>query len=68
MLLLVALLAAPQVWSVLRGRHTEQMATGYYEASLEQKLQYGCFYLMLLCFLALMSHDVHLLLGHLRGS
>lgn len=68
LLLLVALLAAPQVWSVLRGNHGEQMAPGYYEATLEQKLQYGCFYLMLLGFLAIMSHDVHLLLGHLRTA
>ena len=68
LLLLVALLAAPQVWSVLRGHHGEQMAPGYYEATLEQKLQYGCFDLLLLCFLAIMSHDVHLLLGHLRTT
>ncbi len=66
MLLLVALLAAPQAWSVLRGQTHAQRPEGYYQATLEQKLQYGCVYLGMVAFLAIMSHDVHQMLGHLQ--
>lgn len=67
LLLLVAVLAAPQVWSVLRGRERHDKPEGYYRVSLEQRIQYACYYLALLGFLAIMSHDVHLMLSHLRS-
>lgn len=66
MLILVALLAAPQIWAVLRGQEQKDKPEGYYQVSLEHRLQYGCYYLALLAFLAVMSHDVHLMLSHLR--
>ena len=68
LLLLVAVLAAPQVWNVLRGREQHTKPEGYYTVSLEQRLQYACYYLALLGFLAIMSHDVHQMLNHLRVS
>lgn len=67
MLLLIALLAAPQLWSVLKGEHQQNVPEGYYQVPLEQRIQYGCYYLGLLAFLATMSHDVHLMLGTVRG-
>ena len=66
LLLLIALIAAPQLWSVLKGEHQQSLPEGYYQVKLEQRLQYGCYYLALLAFLASMSHDVHLMLGHLQ--
>ena len=66
LLLLIALIAAPQLWSVLKGEHQQSLPEGYYQVPLEQRLQYGCYYLALLAFLAAMSHDVHLMLGHLQ--
>ncbi|WP_409421222.1 site-2 protease family protein [Pseudaeromonas sp. ZJS20] len=65
LLLLVAVLAAPQVWGLLRGRLAQPAS--YYRASLEQKLQYGCYYLGLLAFLAIMSQHLHQQLAPLRG-
>lgn len=35
----------------------------YYEVSFENKLTYAVFYLGLACFLAVMSHEVFLMLG-----
>ena len=67
MLLLIALLAAPQLWSVLKGEHQQNAPEGYYQVPLEQRIQYACYYLGLLAFLATMSHDVHLMLATVRG-
>ena len=54
-----------QVWGLLRGRLAQPAS--YYRASLEQKLQYGCYYLGLLAFLAIMSQHLHQQLAPLRG-
>jgi Zn-dependent protease len=67
MLLLIALLAAPQVLSVLRGRAETSMPAGYYETPNEVRFRYAVWYLGLAAFLALMSHDVHLRLGEAMG-
>jgi Zn-dependent protease len=69
MLLLIALLAAPQVmqaWRHLRGQQ-DASQQAYYQASLEDKLTYGFAYLGLLAFLAVMVHDVHEMLGAARA-
>ncbi|MCC7257978.1 MAG: site-2 protease family protein [Gammaproteobacteria bacterium] len=63
MLILIALLAAPQVWAVLRGRAEAAMPAGYYETPTALRLRYAVWYLGLAAFLALMSHEVHLRLG-----
>jgi Zn-dependent protease len=60
MLILIALLAAPQVLSVLRGQAEAAMPAGYYETPLAVRVRYGVWYLGLAAFLALMSHEVHL--------
>ena len=67
MLILILLLAAPQLWSVIKGEHQQNVPEGYYQVPLEQRIQYGCYYLGLLAFLATMSHDVHLMLATVRG-
>lgn len=66
LLLLICPYRRPQLWSVFKGEHQQSLPEGYYQVSLEQRLQYGCYYLALLAFLAFMSHDVHLMLGHLQ--
>jgi Zn-dependent protease len=67
MLLLIALLAAPQVLSVLRGQAEANMPPGYYETPNAIRIRYAVWYLGLAAFLALMSHEVHLRLGEAMG-
>ncbi len=65
MLIIIALLAAPQVmqaWRDLRGQ-TPPGADAYYQTTLNDKLIYGFAYLGLLAFLSTMTHEVHTLLG-----
>jgi Zn-dependent protease len=57
LLILVAILAAPQVWKVIRGTETEA-ERAYHIASAETKMTYGLLYLGLTIFLALMTHDL----------
>jgi Zn-dependent protease len=59
MLILMAILAAPQVWQAIRYRKDSEAALGYYAVSTRVKWEYGLYYLLLLAFLALMTHDVH---------
>ena len=58
-LLIVALLAAPQVMKAWKYRAGDPAHDGYYVASAETKLTYATAYIGLLVFLALMTHDVH---------
>lgn len=67
MLILIALLAAPQVWAVLRGRAMEGLPAGYYDTPMDVRVRYAVWYLGLAAFLALMSHEVHLRLGEAMG-
>jgi Zn-dependent protease len=60
MLILIALLAAPQVISVLRGRAQASMPAGYYETPTAVRVRYAVWYLGLAALLALLSHEVHL--------
>ncbi len=59
MLILMAILAAPQVWQAIRYRRDSEAALTYYAVSSRVKWEYGLYYLLLLAFLALMTHDVH---------
>jgi Zn-dependent protease len=59
MLILMAILAAPQVWQAIRYRKDSEAAQTYYAVSSRVKWEYGLYYLLLLAFLALMTHDLH---------
>lgn len=59
MLLIIALLAAPQVMKAWRWRAGDPAHGAYYQASGQTRLTYGALYLGLLGFLAVMTHDVH---------
>ena len=63
LLVMMAIIAAPQVMKALRFDKTAPEHAGYYEASLETKLTYGTFYLGLAAFLAVMCFDIHQALG-----
>jgi len=67
MLILIAVLAAPQVLAVLRGQAEAAMPAGYYEVPAPVRVRYAVWYLGLAAFLALMSHDVHERLGEALG-
>jgi len=58
LLILIALLAAPQVWKALKGE--DAMPAEYYAAaSVGTRAEYAFIYLGLVAFLAVMAHDVH---------
>ncbi|HET7526389.1 MAG TPA: site-2 protease family protein, partial [Burkholderiaceae bacterium] len=59
MLVLVAILAAPQVMQALRYRADSPEAQSYYAVSTRTKWEYGLYYIVLAAFLAVMTHDVH---------
>jgi Zn-dependent protease len=59
MLLIVAVLAAPQVWKAITYRRDSVEAQTYYAVPARVKWQYGLVYLALTAFLAVMTHDVH---------
>jgi len=63
MLILIAVLAAPQVWKAINFRGDSEAALGYYAVSAKVKWEYGSYYLLLLVFLALMTHDVREMLA-----
>jgi Zn-dependent protease len=66
-LILVAVLAFPNVLRAFKYDPSLPENQAYYGTSLESKVTYTCAYLGLVCFLATMAHDVHDMLGHLRG-
>jgi len=66
MLLIIALLAAPQVWKALKYRSDSPEAQTYYAVPTAKKWEYGLIYLVLAAFLALMTHDVHEMLQGMR--
>ena len=67
MLLLMALLAAPQAWKAFKYRKDSEEAQTYYAVPTAKKWEYGLLYLGLAGFLAIMSYDTHLLLETQRG-
>ncbi len=68
MLILMALLAAPQLWKAITYKRDSVEAQTYYAVPLATKLEYGLIYLGLAGFLAVMTHDVHALLESARGA
>jgi Zn-dependent protease len=63
MLVLMALLAAPQVMHALKFDPKAPENAQYYAVSLEHRITYGVLYVALAAYLAVMSHDVHEMLG-----
>lgn len=61
LLILIAIVAIPQVWAVFKNRTVQNAA--YYQAPLVVRLQYGMQYLLLASFLAIMAFDIHERLG-----
>jgi Zn-dependent protease len=66
MLVLIAFIAAPQVWKALKYRSDSEEARTYYAVSDAVKWEYGLYYIALTAFLAVMTHDVHEMLEALR--
>lgn len=66
MLILIAILAAPHVLKAFRGDGEE--APGYYDTPPGKRFEYAVLYLGLLAYLAVMTYDVHEMLGGLRAQ
>jgi Zn-dependent protease len=66
-LVLIAILAAPQVLQALRYRSDSPEAQTYYAVSPRVRWEYGFYYVVLLVFLAMMTHDVDQQLRALGG-
>jgi Zn-dependent protease len=58
MLILIAILAWPHVWKVIRGEPTEENES-YRLTNAETRVTYGILYLGLAAFLAVMTHELH---------
>ncbi|SAI54145.1 Zn-dependent proteases [Bordetella ansorpii] len=66
-LILVAILALPNAIKAFKYDPDLPENQAYYGATtLESKLTYGCAYLALVALLAILSHDVHEMLSHVR--
>jgi Zn-dependent protease len=67
MLILMALLAAPQVMKAWKFKSDSEEALTYYAVPTAKKWEYGLLYLGLAGFLAVMTYDVHALLESQRA-
>jgi len=63
MLILIAIMAAPQVMKAWQFRADDPAHAAYYQTNAETRLTYGTAYVGLIVFLAMMVHDVHEMLG-----
>ena len=61
LLVLIAILATPQLWSVLKNK--ELFKSEFYKTSRTIRVQYAFQYLILVCLLSIMSFEVHMTLG-----
>jgi phosphatidylglycerophosphate synthase len=61
LLILIALIAIPQVWSAFKDRSV--LASDYYRAAPSVRIQYTFQYLILAVMLAVMAYEVHEKLG-----
>lgn len=68
MLILVALLAAPQLWKAWKYRGDSEEAATYYAVSPAIRLEYGIYYIALTAFLGIMTYEVHEMLGGIRAA
>ena len=66
MLLIVALLAAPQLWKAFRYNPLAPENVAYYAIPAAKKLEYGVMYLGLVLALAVMAYEVHAMLEPVR--
>jgi Zn-dependent protease len=66
MLIIVAVLAAPQLMKAWRYDPKAPENVAYYGVPLQTKLEYGAAYLALAALLAVMTYDVHEMLGRFR--
>jgi Zn-dependent protease len=62
-LILIAVIAAPHVYKVLRGTAVTEQPEGYYDVPAKVRVEYACWYLALTALLAVMSFEVHQQLG-----
>ena len=62
MLILICLLAGPQLLKAWRYDPQAPENRAYYQITMEQRISYALYYVMLAGFLAIMSHDVHQML------
>ena len=62
LLLVFALLAAPQAWQAWKFRRSAQ-GQSYYQVSAAKRWEWGAYYLVLVGYLALLSHEAHGLLA-----
>lgn len=65
MLILIAIMAWPQLWKAWKYRSDSPEAQSYYAVPAAVKWEYGSYYLALAGFLAVMTHDVHEMLNAL---
>lgn len=63
MLILIAIMAWPQLWKAWKYRGDSAEAQTYYAVPAAVKWEYGSYYIALAGFLAVMVHDVHEMLG-----
>lgn len=68
LLILMAVLAAPQVMKAWKYDASDPVNRRYYAVSTETRMTYGLYYLGLLAFLAVMAHDTHEMLGAVRSA
>lgn len=67
MLVLMAVLAAPQLWRAWKFDPNSEEAKTYYAVPAARKWEYALIYLGLAAFLAVMTHDTHALLESARA-
>lgn len=68
MLILIAVLAGPQLLKAWRYRSNSEEARTYYAVKPAVRLEYATYYLALAAFLAVMTHDVHEMLRGVHAA
>lgn len=66
LLILMAILAAPQLWKAMHYDPQAPENAAYYAATTELRVTYGAYYLVLAAFLAIMTSEVHEMLSSVR--
>jgi len=68
MLIVIGVLAIPQLISLWKQNSEDTERAGYYLTSMENRVTYGGFYLGLVIFLALMTYNLHNMLNSLKHA
>lgn len=66
-LILMAILAAPQVWKAFKFDPQAPENQAYYSVAPAKRLEYATYYIALAAFLALISYETHELLEHMHA-